>query len=558
MKKTVQVNLSGQVFTLDDDAYDLLSGYLKRIGGLYERSAGKDEILSDIELRIAELLLERKGDENAVVSIADVEAVTEIMGNPEDFEDDEIDVDEPSYSSRSYTGPKRLFRDPDSPLIGGVCSGIGYYFGIDPLWIRLAFAIALIFFGTGILFYVILWIIIPVAKTSADKLSMRGEPVNIDSIGKTVEEELNNLGDRFSEGGKRFTDGNGRKIERGINRFFSFLSEIFRGFFTVLGKVLGGLFILIGVFTIVVLLTGIIGVADLVHLNSHGWDSSYSVYEIGDLVFNSGEWFFMAMVGFFLMIGIPFLALAYGGIVLLFPKVRVPYLGASFAGLWFIGVILSIITGFSVAREFSKEETLTEVVPLDEFGLASDTLLLDVGDDPFKISESRAYYAHNDFMMRVEEGNIMVGNVSFDIRASKNDEASVEMNRSAMAESYEQATMRADAIKYSFQVDSNEISFAPFFTYPEAQLLRGQDVELVLRLPVGKTVYLSKGMKRIIDDIDNVQNMYDPKMVDHYWQMTDEGLNCLDCEESKSTSKMKFEGVSEDGEVKVDINISEN
>ncbi len=152
----------------------------------------------------------------------------------------------------------------------------------------------------------------------------------------------------------------------------------------------------------------------------------------------------------------------------------------------------------------------------------------------------------------------MVGNVSFDIRASKNDQASVEMNRTAKAESYEQATMRADAIKYSFQVDSNEISFEPFFTYPEAQLLRGQDVELVLRLPVGKTVYLAKGMKRIIDDIDNVQNMYDPRMVDHYWQMTDEGLNCLDCEPSKTTSKMKFEAVSEDGEVKVDVNISEN
>ncbi|MEQ9187163.1 MAG: PspC domain-containing protein [Cryomorphaceae bacterium] len=558
MKKTVQVNLSGQVFTLDEDAYDLLSGYLKRIGRLYERSAGKDEILSDIELRIAELLLERKGDVKAVVSTTDVQAVIEIMGNPEDFEDEEIEVDEPSYSSRSYEGQKRLFRDPDNPLIGGVCSGIAYYFGVDPIWIRLSFAVALIFFGTGVLFYIILWMIIPVAKTSADKLSMRGKPVNIDSIGKTVEEELNNIGARFSKGGQNFTDGTGRKIERGIDKFFNFMAELFRGFFTVLGKVLGVAFILIGVVTIVVLLTGVIGIADIVHLGSHGWDSSYSIYEIGDLIFNSSEWFYLAVLGLFLFVGIPFLGLAYGGLVLLFPTVRVPYLGASLMGLWFLGFFAGITVVLNTAGEYSKEETMTDRITLDDLGLVSDTLILEVGDDPFNISEKRAYYANNDFMMRIVDGRIMVGNIDFDVRASKTSEVLIEVNRTASADSYEEASVRADSIKYSFTVDSNIVTFSPYFTYPESQMLRGQDVELVLRLPVGKTIYLSNDMKRIIDDIDNVQNIYDPRMVNHYWMMSEEGLTCLDCEETKPKSSLKFEGVSEDGELKVDINLSEN
>jgi len=233
MKKTVQVNLSGQVFTIDDDAYDLLSVYLQKISRLYERSAGKDEILSDIESRIAELLLERVSDDRSVVTIKDVQEVTEIMGNPEQFEEDTMEEETAGsgYSSREYQGQKRLFRDPDSPMIGGVCSGIGYYFGIDPLWIRLAFAIALIFFGTGVLFYILLWIIIPEAKTTADKLAMRGEPVNIGSIGKSVEDELNNLGQRFSKGGQQFTSGAGTTISRGIDKFFNFMAELFRGFF---------------------------------------------------------------------------------------------------------------------------------------------------------------------------------------------------------------------------------------------------------------------------------------------------------------------------------------
>ena len=96
MKRTVQVNLSGQVFTIDEDAYEVLSAYLKRIASLYDRSAGKDEILSDIESRIAELLIERKGESKEVVTIEDVAAVTAIMGNPEQFEDDSMDDTEES------------------------------------------------------------------------------------------------------------------------------------------------------------------------------------------------------------------------------------------------------------------------------------------------------------------------------------------------------------------------------------------------------------------------------------------------------------------------------
>ena len=118
--------------------------------------------------------------------------------------------------------------------------------------------------------------------------------------------------------------------------------------------------------------------------------------------------------------------------------------------------------------------------------------------------------------------------------------------------------MRAESVQYSFRMDSNIVTFDPYFTYPEEQLLRGQEVDVILRLPVGKTVFIKGGMKRIIDDIDNVQNMYDPRMVNHYWQMTEEGLNCLDCIEEQKESELHIEGTSDDGDVTVDINITEN
>ena len=195
MKRTVQVNLSGQVFTIDEDAYEVLSAYLKRIASLYDRSAGKDEILSDIESRIAELLIERKGESKEVVTIEDVAAVTAIMGNPEQFEDDSMDDTEESYRTNysSDSSKKRLYRDSDNGIIGGVCSGIAYYFGIDPVWIRLFFGLSFIFFGSGVIFYILLWIIIPEARSASEKLNMKGEPVNIGSIGKTIEKEIGSL-----------------------------------------------------------------------------------------------------------------------------------------------------------------------------------------------------------------------------------------------------------------------------------------------------------------------------------------------------------------------------
>jgi phage shock protein PspC (stress-responsive transcriptional regulator) len=531
MKKTIQVNLNGQVFTLDEDAYERLSGYLNRIGRLYENSPGKDDILSDIEARIAELLVERMDDRKQVINIQDIQEVMEVMGDPEQFEAET--ADEPNAEGSYYSAKserKRLFRDPDNPMIGGVCSGIGYYFGIDPIWIRLAFAVALIFFGTGVLFYILLWIVIPVAKTTSDRLSMKGEPVNIGNIGKTIEKELDGFGERVSKAGDRFSKGSGRKIERGIDRFFYFLAELLRGFFAVLGKVIGGAFILIGVLTIVALVAGIFGVADIIHFGSNDWDSSMSLYEWGDIVFHSAEWMFLAVFAGFLLIGIPFIALVYGGLVLLFPQVKVPYLGASLVGMWFIGVILSILAGFSIAQEFSKEETRFDRIPMAEMGLVGDTLIIETGDDPFNISERRAYYSRNDFMMKVDDRQIVVGNIDFTVLRSNDDQVWLELNRTAKASSYEEAERRADSIRYHFTVDSNRLLMNAYFSYPQLYLLRDQEVEATLRIPNGTTIYLAENIKRIIEDIPNVNDTYDPQMVGHYWRMEEAGLTCLDCQ----------------------------
>ena len=205
MNKIFNINLGGYPFTIDDDAYQVLNRYLNTINRPFSKSEGCEDILSDIEARIAELFNEHlKGQ--PIVSIREVEKVIEIMGRPEEFgAEDESERTYSSKSSREFKTGKRFFRDPDEKIIGGVCSGLSSYLGIeDPVWLRIAFAVSLFMAGTGVLIYIILWAAIPEAKTSGDKLAMKGEKINVSNIAKKVEEEINNLSDTISELTKEF------------------------------------------------------------------------------------------------------------------------------------------------------------------------------------------------------------------------------------------------------------------------------------------------------------------------------------------------------------------
>ena len=197
MKKTLNINIRGIVFNIDEDAYQKLNNYLNEIYKHYKNQPGHEEIVSDIENRIVELFQERLNDKKQVITISDVTEIIGILGHPSDF-DRELQDDEPR--SRSYQkGSKRLFRDPENRMIGGVCSGIGIYFDVDPVWFRLAFVVAVIFGGTGVLLYLILWIVLPPARTVTDRLEMKGDPINIDNIEKAVKNEMHDVRDKFGE-----------------------------------------------------------------------------------------------------------------------------------------------------------------------------------------------------------------------------------------------------------------------------------------------------------------------------------------------------------------------
>lgn len=264
MKKTLTVNLNNTVYHIDEDAYSQLQDYLESLKDYFRNEEGADEILSDIEARIAELFKERMRFGMQIITVREVDEVVTIMGHPEDFASDSLNIEEDgagtqnTESSDPGTPPdppvpeepvvkprRRLFRDRDDAFLGGVASGLGYYTGVSVVLIRILFVLFTFITGYGLLVYLILWICIPEAKTAAQKLEMRGEPVTIDNIKRFVTETISR--EEQVSGGKSFGDS-----------VLSVFRAILKAIFMLFGGCLGFI-LLIVLFALIVSLLALTG-----------------------------------------------------------------------------------------------------------------------------------------------------------------------------------------------------------------------------------------------------------------------------------------------------------
>jgi phage shock protein PspC (stress-responsive transcriptional regulator) len=200
MNKIQYINVATVPFAIDEDAFQTLNHYLQSLESHFSHSEGCKEIMDDIEARLAELFQEKlKG--RSIVSKEIVQECIQIMGSPETFGAEWSETDKKTRQKTNGESRirinKRLFRDMEDCKVAGVCSGLAHYLGIDdPLWVRLAFVGAM-FLGFGFIVYVVLWIAVPEARTSADRLAMQGDPINFQNIADKVEEEIERLTDQF-------------------------------------------------------------------------------------------------------------------------------------------------------------------------------------------------------------------------------------------------------------------------------------------------------------------------------------------------------------------------
>lgn len=188
------VNLGGMLFHINNDAYDTLKTYLDTIRKYFPDEENK-EIVEEVELRLAELFSERLTDRKQVITIGDVRDAIETIGYPEDFTDSN---DSSKNEEKKMSAAKKLYRDPDKRILGGVCAGLAEYFNTEVALIRVIFIIVTLFFATGLLIYIILWLITPEATTMAQKREMRGEKFDFSSFKRRAKSEYENIKNNFN------------------------------------------------------------------------------------------------------------------------------------------------------------------------------------------------------------------------------------------------------------------------------------------------------------------------------------------------------------------------
>ncbi|MEC3965909.1 PspC domain-containing protein [Flagellimonas halotolerans] len=553
MNKTVNINLANTLFHIDDDAYNKLRRYLESIKRSFSGTKGSDEIIADIEARIAELFLEKMENERQVITHKEVDQVIDVMGQPEDYMvDEDIFEDEPKKAYTESTGKgKKLYRDIDHKYIGGVCAGLEHYLGIDALWVRLIFILLAVFTsGFGLIAYILLWILVPEAATTSQKLDMRGEPVNISNIERKVKEGFDDVAEKVKSVDY---DKVGNKVKSSSKTFFDTIGDIILFLFKVFGKFIGILLIIIGASTLVGLFFGLftVGMFDAVHV------PGIDFYEI---VNTSGAPVWVVSILLFFAVGIPFFFLLYLGLKILVNNLKSIGNIAKFSllGLWLISVGLLIVFGIRQAAEFSYTGSVNDRTE-PALGIPSDTLIITMKDAYMEYDRDDIHFGRMTFGYDENDNRVLMSDeVDIKIRKSDTDSIKINIRKDADGSSTLAARDRARNIEYGYEIDGNEILLDEYLITPTSNKARNQEVTITIYIPASITVYFDDSTSRYIGrGIDNDQGYYRSGIAGQHWLMDEDGeLQCLDCtdldDDSNENGKII---INEDG---IDIDIKDN
>ena len=549
MNKTVNINLAGIFFHIDEDAYAKLQRYLEAIKRSFTDSQGRSEIIADIEARIAELFTERIKDEKQVISITEVEEVISVMGQPEDYlVDEEIFEDEPQPQQRKKSSGRRLFRDTENAYIGGVCSGLSHYFDVDSLWIRLGWLLLFFVGGTGLFIYILLWILMPSAESTAEKLAMTGKPVNITNIEQKVKEGFGNVKDSIEGVADKVKQKDfskvGDKVQSSSKSFFDALGNIFLFCFTIFAKFFGIILMIVGASTLIGLVIGLlsIGVADIFH---------FPGIDFADVVNSTNLPIWIVSLLALFAVGIPFLYIFILGLKILVNNVKSLGRVANFTllGLWLASIVTLMIFAAREVTEYAREASVTE---MKEINIAvNDTLYVKMtGNDMYSNYLHRGY----DFDITYDENDnkvIYSSNVRLIFRSTKDSLASVSVERNARGNNYQNAKQRAENVEYDYTFNNNELLLDAYFLTDAENKFRDQEVEVILYLPEGSIVNTNDNTYSFHRNYSNSRDILDNGLEEHYLKVIDDDVICLDCGDNKN-SKTNINIHNNDSSFKLD------
>lgn len=531
MNKTVNINLGGLVFHIDEDAYKKLTHYFEAIKHSLSNTSGQDEIIKDIEIRISELISEKHTSDKQVISLREVEEIISIMGQPEDYriEGDEPINAEPIYTNNKIT--KKLYRDEENAAIGGVLAGLGHYFGIDKAILRVILLIMVFAGGTGVVAYIILWIAMPAAKTTSEKLEMRGEPVTISNIEKKVREEIDTLSEKLKS-----TDFDKMKQEMKSNgeKFKNNFGEIIRSVLNIFAKVIGVLMILTSLGVLVVFLIGVLafGTTNFPDFPFH------SFVELGNFT-DYPVWFFGLI--FYLAVSIPSVFVLLLGVKIIAPNSKSIGSIAKYVLLmiWIIAIGILISIGVKQASEYAYDGRVYE----------KQTINLNPKDTLYIKFKNNDYYSNDindyaDFKVTKDSLNqdlVYSNSISFQIEKTDENLPFIKINKEAQGNSFENANTRAGKIKYGFKIIGNQLVLDNYLITELKDKYRDQKVEIKLYLPKGVLFKVNSSVKNY-DYSDNSFFNLHTSSEEYIYVVGNSQIKCLNCPESEN----EFDDVDND------------
>lgn len=645
MKQVININFHGRVIPIETTAFDLLKAYTESLNRYFAQEDGKEEIINDIESRIAELFQERLKAGATCITDEDVQAIIRNMGRPEDFETTENtsgfeSTNQQQQSTFTQSGnsttatPKRLYRDENDKVFGGVCSGLANYFGIDVVVMRIIFVILAISFGFGLipylvlwvavpstatkeiggmrkklyrdsddkiiagvcsgianyfginvwiprvlflvpflsfvanwnhwagidfpsfvrftfspgslLLYVILWIVLPEATTTSEKLEMKGEKVDMNSIKNSIVEEMKGVqqrAEKFGKEARQFAEEKSETIRNDVRTasrrtgrsFGDVIVLIFKIFaYIIFGSIAFSL--VVALFAFGVVSVGLFPAKDFILTD--GWQN---VFAWGTLIF------FIAVP----IIGvITWLIRKLGRMKRNSRQVRI-----SFIALWTIGWASFICLIASVGRDFKSINNFSE----------EDVYLSNPAVPKLEITSIRPnqkYYRYSWFRMEpfegLEEDTLFVQNINIHIVKSPNDSFRVTMMKLAHGNNRRYADTLASLIQFNAVQQDSILLIDRGISINKTDKFRNQRVILTVYVPVGKQIKISRsiGWPNNVHFDGPWTRQYNLDMqeddVEHGWQpgetyiMKEDGLYTVDENKPADTWKHRNQNTSGD------------
>lgn len=506
MFKTFTINLAGQIYHINEDAFEILSNYLKSLKNIYSKEEGGDEIISDIEARISEIvLIENKSDSKKVIEKSQVEKIIKMLGSPEQHSDEAMDNDA-TLNPDTHKTSKKMFRDGNQQFIAGVCSGLSQYFGInDPIWLRLLFVISVFAgFGTGILVYIVLWILLPEATTASEKLQMKGEPINIENIEKTIKDGINNVSDKFSN-----IDGTNT------------IQKTTRGFGNVLLNILKGILKVVRAFLLIFLV--IITLVFVFSFFVTGIGSLALAPALSEFVFESKILAYLTVIAFVILMVVTslfFILLPFQ----LFSSNKKPLknpVGITIGILWIATFLITLLGTADAFRNFSSQKKIhnEEIISATQL---SDTIYITTQSVDPTLTEGTSNVGISWDDWKIVTNGIYNGMVKLNIAQSPDQDIHIFEELSSRGNSQNGALQNIKNIDYQYRKSGDTLIFNDYLQNKlENAKFRIQQVEITLYIPEGKIIQFDN-VEHIIHKkprIKNIESDIDYGIENSLWKL---------------------------------------